>query len=73
MRVLADTNILLRWVLAAHADNPLVRAAIDALLLRGDAVYITAQNLIEFWNVATRPPERNGFGLTPAQAHEEAA
>jgi predicted nucleic acid-binding protein len=29
---------------------------------------ITPQNLIEFWNVATRPQDRNGFGLTPAQA-----
>jgi predicted nucleic acid-binding protein len=29
---------------------------------------VGAQNLIEFWNVATRPLKRNGFGLTVAQA-----
>jgi predicted nucleic acid-binding protein len=28
----------------------------------------TPQNFVEFWNVATRPTERNGFGLVPADA-----
>ncbi|WP_231636523.1 MULTISPECIES: type II toxin-antitoxin system VapC family toxin [Planktothricoides] len=28
---------------------------------------ITSQNCIEFWNVATRPFEKNGFGLTPPE------
>jgi predicted nucleic acid-binding protein len=28
----------------------------------------TPQNFVEFWNVATRPTERNGFGLAPANA-----
>jgi predicted nucleic acid-binding protein len=31
-------------------------------------VRVTAQNLIEFWNVATRPADKNGFGLNPADA-----
>ncbi len=31
-----------------------------------------AQNLVEFWNVATRPKERNGFGLSVAEADREA-
>ncbi|MDL2321414.1 hypothetical protein LJC47_03615 [Desulfosarcina sp. OttesenSCG-928-B08] len=26
----------------------------------------TPQNFVEFWNVATRPIEKNGFGLMPA-------
>jgi len=29
---------------------------------------VTAQNLIEFWAVWTRPVESNGLGLLPAQA-----
>ena len=29
---------------------------------------MTAQNLIEFWAVCTRPGENNGLGLLPAQA-----
>jgi hypothetical protein len=34
---------------------------------------ITAQNLIEFRGVATRPTSMNGLGLTPAQAEAKAA
>jgi len=32
----------------------------------------TSQNLGEVWNVLTRPVNRNGFGLTPAQADRRA-
>jgi predicted nucleic acid-binding protein len=73
MPFLSDTNILLRWVQPGHPLNALVRAAIDRLLDRGEDLYITPQNLIEFWNVATRPLERNGFGMTPAEAAVEIA
>jgi len=34
----------------------------------GHTFRTTPQNLAEFWNVATRPAEKNGFGLTPAAA-----
>lgn len=27
------------------------------------------QNIAEFWNVCTRPPERNGYGLTVAETN----
>jgi predicted nucleic acid-binding protein len=37
----------------------------------GDRVYITAQNLIEFWAVATRPVDANGFGWDARQAEQE--
>lgn len=32
---------------------------------------MTPQNLIEFWNASTRPRDRNGLGLTPAEASYE--
>jgi predicted nucleic acid-binding protein len=35
------------------------------------ALYYTQQNIAEFWNVATRPAERNGFGLTAADVDRE--
>jgi predicted nucleic acid-binding protein len=42
------------------------------VLLEGeDLVCITTQNLIEFWNVATRPLKRNGLGMTVAQTDDE--
>jgi len=30
-------------------------------------VAIVPQNLTEFWNVCTRPSDRNGLGLTPSE------
>ena len=68
---LADTNCLLRWAQPQHSIYPLARAAVGELQRRGEDVCITPQNLIEFWNVATRPADRNGFGFTPADADQE--
>ena len=68
---LADTNVILRW---AQPNDPLHSVAVDsvaALRARGMMVYIAPQNVYEFWNVATRPSDKNGFGLTPAQAEGE--
>jgi predicted nucleic acid-binding protein len=72
MAYLADTNILLRSSEPAHPMYPQAVAAVEALLHRGEAVCIVAQNVIEFWSVATRPAERNGLGLTHVQADQEA-
>lgn len=70
---LCDTNLLLRMVDAASVHH---RMAVDSLaaLLRGrhDA-FITAQNLIEFWAVATRPVEANGLGWNRGRTSAEVA
>lgn len=47
-------------------------AAVDGILLSGGQPCYTSQNLGEFWNVLTRPIDRNGFGLTPAEANDRA-
>ena len=68
---LLDTNVLLRF---SDAASPVHATAVDAvavLLSRGDRVYITAQNLIEFWAVATRPVDANGFGWDARQTEQE--
>jgi len=70
---LADTNILLRWPRPSDPLHPLTVAAVEALLDQGDQVYVTAQNLVEFWSVATRPANVNGLGMTPAEAAAEVA
>lgn len=36
---------------------------------RGETLQTTSQNLIETWNVATRPQSKNGLGHTPEEAH----
>jgi predicted nucleic acid-binding protein len=46
-------------------------SAVNILLAREDAVFVIAQNLIEFWAVATRPIANNGLGLTIARATQE--
>jgi predicted nucleic acid-binding protein len=67
MRVLVDTNILLR---SAQPNHPLcsqATRAVSRLIRQEDAVFFCPQNIAEFWNVATRPATVNGLGLS----HEE--
>jgi predicted nucleic acid-binding protein len=71
MLYLADTNILLRSVEPAHPMHTETVKAVSTLLARGETIYIVPQNIIEFWGVATRRPEDNGLGFTPAQAQAE--
>ena len=69
MVYLVDTNVLLRLADRRHSLHPVIRQAIRKLQQEGHTLQITAQNGIEFWNVATRPANKNGFGLTPPEAN----
>src|SRR5947199_3899799 len=71
--ILLDTNLLTRMTRSHEPQASLARAAIQALLGRGELLVLVPQNLYEFWVVATRPPGAppagsNGLGMTPAQA-----
>lgn len=66
MAVLLDTNILLRLVEPNDSEYALVRKAVSALTANGESLCFASQNLIEFWNVCTRPLSNNGLGLTTA-------
>lgn len=68
MKILADTNILLRRVHRNHPQHQQAKDAIADVVRRGDLLCVTSQNLVEFWAVCTRPVENNGLGLIPAQA-----
>ena len=72
MRILLDSNILIRWLESNDPLQPLVDRAIDSLIRSGALPCYTSQNLGEFWNVLTRPLDRNGFGLTPQEADRRA-
>ncbi len=65
---LLDTNLLLRFADTAAPEHLTARTAIEALVGRGEEVYLTTQNFIEFWAVATRPPEANGLGWSVSDA-----
>lgn len=69
--ILADTNVLLRSVEPLHGMHV---AAVNALIASTEkygSVCVLPQNLIEFWNVATRPADRNGLGWTPIVTEDE--
>jgi predicted nucleic acid-binding protein len=68
---LLDTNILLRAAQPEASTHSVAVEAVASLLERGESVFITAQNLIEFWAVATRPAEANGLGWSPTAAESE--
>lgn len=69
-RYLLDTNIVLRFCNRSDLDHPLAVDAVTQLLNQGDECFLTAQVLIEFWVVATRPVEVNGLGWTTEQVHD---
>ncbi len=71
MAYLVDTNLLLRGVEPTHPMFSDAVSATSKLLERGEKLYITPQNLIEFWNVCTRPSARNGLGRTLEETETE--
>lgn len=68
MLYLVDINVLLRFVDRSHPLHPSIRVAVRMLRQDEHQLRITSQNCIEFWNVATRPLQISGFGLTPSKA-----
>lgn len=68
-RYLVDTNVLLRISQEADPQHELVGASIKALFKQGSELCFSLQNVAEFWNVCTRPAERNGYGLTTAETN----
>ncbi len=67
MIYLVDTNVLLGFSYRADPRYPIVRFAVRELLAKGHQLQTTSQNFAEFWNVSTRPADRNGFGRTPSE------
>lgn len=64
MIYLADTNVLLRF---SRHDDPryqIVQDIVHKLGAEAHQLRTTSQNFAEFWNVATRPANQNGFGHT---------
>src|SRR5687767_15068356 len=71
MNYLLDTNILLRLSETGSPFHLACKQAVASLLANGDLLFICAQNLIEYWAVATRPVSVNGLGFDPVQAEAE--
>ncbi len=71
MRVLVDTNILLRSAQPAHPLFSQTTHAVSRLLRQRESVFFCAQNIAEFWNVATRPTNANGLGMKSDEVLKE--
>jgi predicted nucleic acid-binding protein len=71
MRVLVDTNILLRSAQPTHPLCAQATQAVSKLIRQKDSVFFCSQNIAEFWNVATRPADLNGLGLSHEQVLQE--
>lgn len=61
---LADTNILIRFLLRNDPAYQPIRRAVRLLKTRRELIVTSAQNMVEFWRGCTRPTDRNGLGLT---------
>jgi predicted nucleic acid-binding protein len=70
---LIDTSVLNRLANTADLFYAVATRAVVELHRRGETVQLTAQNLIEFRNVATRPPAVNGLGLSVVDTEAKAA
>jgi len=71
MKVLVDSNILLRL---AHTNDPqhqLTKDATAKLHMAKDELCTVPQNIYEFWVVATRPISVNGLGFSVTQVQSE--
>ena len=67
MAILLDTSILARLANSSDRLYAVADGALARLRLRAEVLFLTPQNFVEFWNVATRPVAVNGLGLTPAE------
>lgn len=63
-----DTNVIARSIHEGHPMRQASKDAIKVLLDRGETVCVLAQSLYEFWVIATRPLEANGFGMSATEA-----
>ena len=68
MIYLTDTNVLLGFSYRADPRYRIVRPTVRELLANGHQLQTASQNFAEFWNVSTRPTNRNGFGQMPLEA-----
>lgn len=71
MRVLVDTNILLRLADAPHDQHLTALAAAEVLTMGDHALIVVPQSIYEFWVAATRPTSVNGLGKAPSEAEAE--
>jgi predicted nucleic acid-binding protein len=66
VKALIDTNILLRHFNRTDPFQSAVTRSLARMVDRGVTLCVCAQNIFEFWAVATRPAGVNGLGHNAA-------
>jgi predicted nucleic acid-binding protein len=70
LRYAVDTNVLLRLSNGIKPQRGAIEQTMDLLASRHVEFCFTRQNITEFWNVSTRPLERNGLGRSILKTEE---
>ncbi len=73
MKILVDTNVLVRLSQPDHVLHHTARSALKRLQARGDDPCIVPQIIYEYWAVCTRPIAQNGLAMTVTEAAAEFA
>ncbi len=68
MKVLLDTNVLLRRLEPTHPQYALADGAVRKLRSQGAQLYLVSQNFYELWVTLTRPVAVNGLGKSITEA-----
>lgn len=63
MAVLVDSNVLIFSIQQGHPWHEDSIKAMEFFLSAEETVCVFLQNIAEFWNVCTRPVDKNGLGL----------
>jgi predicted nucleic acid-binding protein len=71
MPYLVDTCILLRAFDTASPQCRSIRRALQFLLETQEPLFVSVQNIAEYWNVATRPIANNGQGWQPTRVKQQ--
>ena len=71
MKVLVDTNVILRFTQTANPGHALARSSLTQLSKSGHELCLVPQSVYEYWVVATRPVAVNGFGMSATDADQK--
>ena len=64
MPPLVDSNVLIFCIQTGHPWHEEAIKALEFYLASDEMVCVFLQNIAEFWNVCTRPADKNGLGLS---------
>jgi predicted nucleic acid-binding protein len=69
LRTLVDSNVVIARIAPERVEHQTAIDSVSHLLASGEELFVTPQNIAEFWRVAATPRRRpGGLGLTAAEA-----